>query len=86
MRIAPSKNFLKRYKKLSKNLQNKVDKQIEFLEKDFFSPSLHTKKLVGFEDWWEFRVDYHNRMIGKKINNTIILHTVGPHDKGLGKK
>lgn len=86
MKIAKTKNFIKRYKRLPKNLQKKVDKQIEFLAGEFFHPSLNTKRLVGFEDWWEFRVDFHNRMSGKKLDDLIILHTVGSHDEGLGKK
>ena len=86
MRIAKTKNFLKTYQKLPKFLQKKVDKQIRLLEKNFYYPSLRTKKLEGFEDWWEFRVDYHNRMIGKKIDDLLVLYAVGPHDRGLGKK
>ena len=81
MPISKTKNFLLRYKRLPKSIQKKVEKQILFLEKDFFYPSLRTKKLIGAKDWWEFRVDYHYRMIGKKQGETIILHSVGPHDE-----
>lgn len=86
MEIGKTSNFLKRYRKLPMTIKRKVDKQIKLLIKDFYYPSLHTKKLGLGRDWWEFRVDYHNRMVGKKIDNKIILHSVGPHDEGLGKK
>lgn len=86
MEFGKTGNFVKRYKKLPKAIQRKVDKQLQFLVKDFSYPSLHTKKLELGIDWWEFRVDYHYRMIGKKTKNTLILHSVGPHDEGLGKK
>lgn len=86
MNIGKTKQFIKRYQKLPKSIQKKVDKQILFLVSDFYHPSLNTKKLLSYEDWWEFRVDYNYRMIGKKIDEGIILHSVGPHDVGLGKK
>jgi len=83
MQIAKTENFVLRYQKLPKSIQKKVDKQIINLSKNFLYPSLRTKKLKGFDDWWEFRVDYHYRMIGKKMADTIIFHSVGPHDEGL---
>ena len=86
MRLAKTANFDKRYQKLPKSVQKQVDKQISYLEKDFYHPSLHSKKMSGFTDWWEFRISKGYRMIGKRIDNSIILHTVGPHDIGLGKR
>lgn len=83
MQIAKTGNFTLRYRKLPIPAQKKVDKQILNLSRDFFYPSLRTKKLRGHKDWWEFRVDYHYRMIGKKIDQSIILHSVGFHDEGL---
>ncbi len=86
MSIGKTKQFIKRYRKLPKFIQRKVDKQILFLADDFYHPSLRVKKLMSVEDWWEFRVDYNYRMIGKKTDSAIILHSVGTHDEGLGKK
>lgn len=86
MIVSKTENFIKRYEKLPAALQKKVDKQIAFLIQDFYYPSLHTKKLGNGNDWWEFRIDYHYRISGKKIDDTIVLHAVGPHDTGLGKK
>jgi len=77
--------FRKLYKKLSKILQNKVDKQLNYLSKDYRHPSLHTKKMGG-ENRWEIRIDKHKRLTFEKVNEEIILRTVGPHDVGLGKK
>ena len=86
MKFSRTDNFVKKYKKLSLSIQKKVDKQILFLEKDFFHPSLNTKKKSGYPGWWEFRVSKGYRMSGFKEKDNLILHTVGPHDKGLGKK
>jgi len=49
MRIEKTENFTLRYQKLPKSVQKKTDKQILLLEKDFFYPSLRTKKLKGFK-------------------------------------
>ena len=55
-----SKNFQKQYKKLPRNLQGKVDKQLEFLLIDFRHPSLKPTKKSG-SDEYEARDDYHYR-------------------------
>ncbi len=86
MKIDKTESFVKRYRRLPRNIQKKVDKQIQFLEKDFYYPSLRSKKIDLGINWWEFRVDYHYRMVGKKTGDSVILHSVGPHDEGLGKK
>ena len=86
MKIGQTKNFEKQFRELPLNIRKKVVKQTRFLIQDFFHPSLHTKRHGFGKDWWEFRVDWHYRMIGKKINDHLILHSVGMHDVGLGKK
>lgn len=85
MIFSTTATFRKLYKKLSKNLQEKVDKQLNYLSQDFSHPSLNTKKMGG-ENRWEIRIDIHNRLTFEKADNEIILRTVGPHDVGLGKK
>ena len=85
MKFARTLNFVKKYKKLPLPIKKQIEKQILFLVKDFFHPSLNTKKKSGFPDWWEFRVSKGYRMTGKKIGDELILHTVGIHDEGLGK-
>lgn len=77
--------FLKAYKKLPFQIQKKVDKQVKYLLLDMFHPSLHTKRMQGF-DRWEARVDKSYRLTFEKTVDTITLRTVGPHDEGLGKK
>ena len=67
MKIKAYKRFQKAYKSLSKEVQNKIDKQIEFLSKDFKHPSLYTKKIKGAEGIWEIRLDIHHRLILKSL-------------------
>jgi len=62
LKIKAYKSFTKHYKSLLKDIQAKVDKQIEILEANYLYPSLHTKKIKGKEGIWEARVDIHHRM------------------------
>ena len=86
MKIAKTENFIKRYKKLPLNIQKKTDKQILLLSQNLRHPSLRSKKLEGFSDVWEGRVDRHYRFVFIIESDTIILLRVGVHDEGLGKK
>ena len=80
-----SKNFRKQYKKLPRNLQGKIDKQVKLLLIDFRHPSLKASKKSG-SDEYEARVDYHYRFTYCVNGEEISLLVVGPHDEGLGKK
>lgn len=86
MKILFSDNFVKRYKKSPKVIQRKIDKQLEFLAKDFGHPSLRVKKMSGFDNVWEARVSRGYRMRFSLLKDKILMITVGPHDEGLGKK
>lgn len=86
MKIAKTKRFAKRYQKLPKTIQKKADKQILLLSQNIRHPSLRAKKLEGYADVWEGRVDRSYRFIFTIEKDTIILMRVGPHDEGLGKK
>lgn len=81
-----SKKFIKTYGRLPLSIQRKVDKQIKLLLSDLRHPSIRVKKLEGFSDVWEGRVDRAYRFVFAIEADTIILLRVGPHDEGLGKK
>ena len=83
MKIRAYKSFKKHYKSLPKDIQAKVDKQIEILETNYLYPSLHTKKIKGKEGIWEARVDIHHRMTFEIVGDTIYLRVVGNHDNVL---
>ena len=85
IKIAKTKLFTKLYQRLPKHIQRKVDKQLLFLVQNLFHPSLETKKMGGLNRW-EARIDKGYRFTFEKIDETIILKTVGSHDPGLGKK
>jgi mRNA-degrading endonuclease RelE of RelBE toxin-antitoxin system len=76
----------KEWHKLPLSIRKKAEKQTRFLVDDMFYPSLRTKKVSGREGLWEARIDYHYRMTFQKVNDTIIIRALGPHDAGLGEK
>lgn len=84
MIIVQTKRFIKAYGKLPLSVQRKADRQLRMLAENFFHPSLYAKKKD--EDTWEFRIDYHYRMTGIKVDENLHLLTIGMHDTGLGKK
>ena len=86
MKIAKTKNFIKRYKKLPLKIQKKTDKQLLLLSQNLRHPSIKAKKIEGFSDVWEGRVDIAYRLAFTIEADTIILIRIGPHDQGLGKK
>lgn len=83
MKIKAYNRFKKAYRKLSVNVQNKVDKQIALLSNDLKHPSLHTKKIKGREGIFEARVDIYYRMSFEIFEDTIFLRVVGNHDEVL---
>lgn len=82
MNFRYSKTFLKSFLKLSKSKQDKVKKQLLYLQTNINHPSLRTKKMQGKENTFEFRVNSHYRMTADKQNGELILRSVGPHDEG----
>lgn len=85
MKFAKTQSFTDLYQKLPANLKKKTDKQLLFLSQNMFYPSLKTKRMGGL-NLWEARIDRGYRITFEKIEDTIILKTIGPHDTGLGKK
>lgn len=80
-----SENFKEQFKKLSPQLQKKFLKQLKFLIKDFRYPSLRSRKMAGL-DRFEARIDRHHRFTYIIVGEEVWLLSIGPHDKGLGKK
>ena len=85
MKIQAYKTFKKAYQKLPAATQDKVDKQIGLLSKNFRHPSLHTKKIKGTQDLWEVRVDDFYRLTFEIVEESIFLRVVGNHDDVLKK-
>jgi mRNA-degrading endonuclease RelE of RelBE toxin-antitoxin system len=74
--IRATEEFLKRYRRLPRRIQKKVDKQLRFLVTNPAHPSL---KIHRLNDEWEFYVDVHYRGIFLREGNMYTLLTVGVH-------
>lgn len=72
--------FKKLYKKLPREVQQRIDKTLFFLEQNPGHPSLHFKKIEGTEDIYEWRVSDNYRGTLKKIDGLAYLRKVGTHD------
>ena len=83
MKIKAYNRFKKSYRKLPKDIQKKVDRQIVILSKDLSHPSLHTKKIRGSGGIWEARIDIYYRTTFEILDDTIFLRVVGNHDEVL---
>lgn len=86
MNIFITPKFKKAYDKLPENIRKKAKKSINLLKTDISYPSLKVKKMKSMENTWEARVDRSYRFTFEKVEDRLILKTVGPHDAGLGKK
>lgn len=86
MRIKLDRKAEKAYLKLSPVIREKANKKFTLLDKDVHHPQLFTKKMQGFTDRWEARIDYHYRFTFIVEEDTILILTIGMHDKGLVKK
>jgi addiction module RelE/StbE family toxin len=80
-KVSFTRKFQKDYKKLPKEIQNKIDQQIRKLTGgDFFYPSLRAKKMEGEENIWETSITMNYRMIFCLEENVMIFLKVGIHD------
>lgn len=80
MKLVFTKSFKRDYNSLPERIQEKVDKQLEFLLKDLNYPSLHAKKVQGTDDIWEARVSKSYRFTFQIEDGYYLLRRVGTHD------
>jgi addiction module RelE/StbE family toxin len=86
-----SDNFTRKLKKLLRQnpqLRFLIEKKLEEIAENPFTPNLKTHKLKGeLSDKWSCSIDYNNRVVFKFIDNPnseekdILLLTIGSHDQ-----
>lgn len=81
MKISFTDKFIKRYHSLSKEIQKKIDKQINYLCQNLRHPSLRTKKYNKKKDIWQARVNRSYRFYFLIKGDTYILLEIKPHPK-----
>ncbi len=80
MKALATKPFVRDYRKLSKQIQTAVDKQLELLLSNPGHPSLNTKKMNDPREIWEGRITKSYRFTFQIEGDTYILRRVGTHD------
>lgn len=80
MKLFFSKPFVRDYRKLPKQIQMAVDKQIELLLSNPSHPSLNTKKMNDPRDIWEVRITKSYRFTYRIEDDAYVLRRVGTHD------
>jgi mRNA-degrading endonuclease YafQ of YafQ-DinJ toxin-antitoxin module len=82
-----SERFKRAFRSLPKEAQSKTVRALRLLAEDPFYPSLVVKKIQGFADVWEARVDIKYRMTfqyEKQGDEAVcILRNVDNHDECL---
>jgi mRNA-degrading endonuclease RelE of RelBE toxin-antitoxin system len=72
--------FKKDYNRLPAAIQDKVDKQLEFLLTNPDYPSLNLHPVRGTNSIWEGYIDYHYRFTFELDGDYFVLRKVGTHD------
>jgi mRNA-degrading endonuclease RelE of RelBE toxin-antitoxin system len=83
-----TERFLKAFRSLPADIQKKTMKALTLFAENQRHPSLHVKKMVGYDDIWEVRVDLKYRFTAhyeKNENGDVIcvLRNVDNHDECL---
>lgn len=85
LKVIFAPKFKKQFKRLPVAQKKKFEKQLKFLLKDFRHPSLKARRMGG-KSRFEAKVNYHYRFTYRVEKNEAWILTIGPHDKGLGKR
>ena len=83
MEIEYTDSFLKKYKKLDKNVKHKFEKKEKVLIKEIFHASLRTHKLSGkLANCYSFSIDFHFRVIFRfsEDRKTAYFLDIGTHE------
>ncbi len=80
MQIRLTKSFERDYRALPAVLQKAVDHKLLLLLENFKSPSLRIKKMKGFTNVWEARINRGNRFTFSIVGMAYLIRRVGPHD------
>jgi len=83
MQIIYTAEFVRLFKKLSKEIKKEALKKEVLFRKNPFDLKLRTHKLKGkLKDCYAFHISYSNRIIFEFSNNkkVVYFHSVGTHD------
>ena len=81
MKVRLTDKAVKQYEHLPKILQNKADKQFDYLRIDIRHPSLHAKKYQEASGIWQGRIDKSWRFYFYIIEPDYIIISIITHPK-----
>jgi mRNA-degrading endonuclease RelE of RelBE toxin-antitoxin system len=84
--VSQSKEFAKRFSKLPRLVQEKIEQLIPFLLEDLRHSKLHTKKLQGTDELYSFRAGREYRILFELCGDEIILLISVKHRKDMYKR
>lgn len=80
-KILFSSDFVKQFKKLPKQIQNKYYKKEKIFKENPFNSSLKSHQLSGkLKGCLAFYIDYHYRVVFKMDDDDYIFLQVGTHE------
>lgn len=79
MRLEYADEFKREYRKLLPELQKQAAKQLKLFLENPHHPSLHTKKLKGFESIWQGRISQAYRFTFMLKNEVYYLLHIFRH-------
>ena len=80
MKLSPTENFKRQYKKLPPPIKDAAKKQLAFLLANPQHPSLNIKKMNDPRNIWEGRITHSYRFTFQVEGDRYILRTIGTHD------
>lgn len=72
--------LIKQYAKLLAAIRKKVDRQVGYLGQTVLHSGMNARKMSGYADIWEARIDEHYRLTFKLEEDVITLRKVGTHE------
>ena len=80
MQVLRPERFKKDFKRLPREIQDKLPTVLERFVSNRRHPALHVKKMEGVRDIWEMRVTETYRITFQFVAEGIFLRRVGTHD------
>lgn len=82
MKVYPSKQFQKSFKKLPKDIQRIAIMRDKIFRSNPHSPQLKTHRLKGkLSKFWSYSVKYSYRTVFEFIDDvTVVYHDIGTHE------
>jgi mRNA-degrading endonuclease RelE of RelBE toxin-antitoxin system len=80
VKLQVTERFARRYRALPREIQERVDAQLELPLENPRHPSLRSRKMQGTARIWELRVTQGYRLTFQIEGDVYLLRTVGTHD------